>query len=67
MSDVSKLSHSIETEGHKKIFGVPEDIAMVLAIDVVLIFLRLTNILNTKQFVGGKIAGTSILIGAHML
>jgi len=67
MSDVSKLSHSIETEGHKKIFGVPEDIAMVIAIDIVLISLRLLGRLNTKQFVGGKIAGTSILIGAHML
>jgi hypothetical protein len=61
------LSDAIETEGHKKILGIPEDIAMVLAIDAVLIFLRLTNILNTKQFVGGKIAGTSILIGAHIL
>ena len=36
------LSDAIETEGHKKILGIPEDIAMVLAIDAVLIFLRLT-------------------------
>ena len=67
MSDISKLSHSIETEGHKKIFGVPEDIAMVIAIDIVLISLRLLGHLNTKQFIGSKIAGTSILIGAHLL
>jgi len=57
----------IETEGHKKIFGIPEDIAMVLAIDIVLIGLRLLGRLNTKQFVGAKIAGTSMLIGAHLL
>ena len=61
------LSDAIETEGHKKIFGVPEDIAMVIAIDIVLISLRLLGHLNTKQFIGSKIAGTSILIGAHLL
>ena len=61
------LSEDIETEGHKKIFGIPEDIAMVLAIDLVLIAFRLLGFLDTKQFVGGKVAGTSILIGSHFL
>ena len=65
--DTRTLSHTIEEEGHKKIFGIPEDIAMVLAIDVILITLRLLGRLNTKQFVGGKVAGTSMLIGAHLL
>jgi len=67
MSSSETISEFIEKEGHKKIFGIPEDIAMVLAIDVVLIALRLAGTLNTKQFVGGKIAGTSILIGSHFL
>ena len=67
MSDISKLSHSIEKQGHTKIFGVPEDIAMVLVIYIILISLRLLGHLNTKQFIGSKIAGTSILIGAHLL
>jgi len=61
------LSEDIETQGHKTIFGIPEDIALVLAIDAVLIGLRLAEKLNTKQFVGAKVAGTSILIGAHLL
>ena len=61
------LSEDVEIAGQKKIFGIPEDIAMVLAIDVVLIALRLAGALNTKQFVGGKVAGTSILIGSHFI
>lgn len=61
------ISEVIEREGHRKIYGIPGDIAMVLAIDLVLITLRLLGHLDTKQFVGGKIAGTSILIGAHLL
>jgi hypothetical protein len=61
------LSEDIETQGHKTILGIPEDIALVLAIDAVLIGLRLAEKLNTKQFVGAKVAGTSILIGAHLL
>ena len=28
------LSEDVEIAGHKKIFGIPEDIAMVLAIDL---------------------------------
>jgi len=51
---------------HSTIFGIPEDIALVLAIDAVLIALRLSNVLVPSSFVGAKVIGTSILIGAHL-
>ena len=51
---------------HSTIFGIPEDIALVLAIDAVLIALRLSNVLVPSSFVGAKVIGTSVLIGAHL-
>ena len=51
---------------HSTIFGIPEDIALVLAIDAVLIALRLSNVLVPSSFIGAKVIGTSILIGTHL-
>lgn len=51
----------------RKIFGIPEDILLVLLIDAVLIALRLSNLLNPSQFIGAKIVGTSFLIMGHFL
>ncbi len=56
-----------EVEGpHSTVFGIPEDIALVLAIDAVLIALRLSNVLIPSSFIGAKVIGTSVLIGAHL-
>ncbi len=52
---------------HSTILGIPEDIALVLAIDAVLIALRLSNVLVPSSFIGAKVVGTSILIGTHFL
>jgi hypothetical protein len=51
---------------HSTVFGIPEDIALVLAIDAVLIALRLSNVLIPSSFIGAKVLGTSVLIAAHM-
>ena len=58
---VDKVSHG------SKIFGIPQDIALVLAIDAILISLRLSNLLSGHSFVGAKVIGTSALIGVHFL
>jgi|TARA_S200002703_G_C3764090_1_gene235231 hypothetical protein len=50
-----------------KIMGIPTDIALVLAIDVVLISLRLSGALKSNAFVGAKAMGTTALIGLHFL
>jgi hypothetical protein len=66
---INTLAHDINQEvesPHSTIFGIPEDIALVLAIDAVLIALRLSNVLVPSSFVGAKVIGTSILIGAHL-
>jgi len=47
--------------------GIPEDIFLVLAIDAILISLRLSNKLKTGQFIGAKVVGTGLLIGSHWL
>lgn len=47
--------------------GIPTDIALVLAIDVFLISLRLSGALKSNAFVGAKAMGTSALIGLHFL
>ena len=51
---------------YSTVFGIPEDIALVLAIDAVLIALRLSNVLITSSLIGAKVIGTSVLIGAHL-
>jgi hypothetical protein len=50
-----------------KIFGIPQDIALVLAIDAVLISLRVSKLLDTKSFIGAKVVGTTALIASHLL
>lgn len=52
---------------HKKIFGIPEDIALVLLIDIVLISVRLLAEITPSQFIGAKVIGTTFLIGSHFL
>jgi hypothetical protein len=61
---IEKVLHDME---HKKIFGIPEDIFLVLAIDAILISLRLSNKLRTGQFIGAKAVGTGVLIGSHLV
>jgi hypothetical protein len=61
---IEKVLHDME---HKKIFGIPEDIFLVLAIDAILISLRLSNKLRTGQFIGAKVVGTGVLIGSHLV
>jgi len=51
----------------KEIMGIPKDIALVLAIDVILIGLRLSGALKSNAFIGAKAMGTSALIGLHFL
>ena len=48
-----------EELAHRKIFGIPEDIALVLFIDAILITLRLSAALSPSQFIGAKVVGTS--------
>ena len=67
---IQTMSDDIDSEVHGEhgtILGVPEDIALVLAIDAVLIALRLSNVLVPSSFIGAKVVGTSILIGTHFL
>jgi len=61
-----ELNREVHDE-HSYIFGIPEDIALVLAIDAVLIALRLSNVLVPSSFIGAKVVGTSVLIGTHLL
>jgi hypothetical protein len=61
---IDQVLHDLE---HKKIFGIPEDIFLVLAIDAILISLRLSNKLRTGQFIGAKAVGTGVLIGSHLV
>ncbi|SVB16291.1 uncharacterized protein METZ01_LOCUS169145 [marine metagenome] len=61
---IDQVLHDLE---HKKIFGIPEDIFLVLAIDAILISLRLSNKLKTGQFIGAKAVGTGVLIGSHLV
>ena len=61
------IDHVLQDMEHKKIFGIPEDIFLVLAIDAILISLRLSNKLKTGQFIGAKVVGTGLLIGSHWL
>jgi hypothetical protein len=66
---IETISHDLDKEVHDEhsyIFGIPEDIALVLAIDAVLIALRLSNVLVPSSFIGAKVVGTSILIGTHL-
>ena len=64
---MTDLGHSIEGVSHETIFGIPQDIALVLAIDAVLISLRLTGAFKPNQFIGAKVVGTTALIVAHFL
>ena len=69
MGAITTMTHEINREvksPHSTVFGIPEDIALVLAIDCVLIALRLSNVLVPSSFIGAKVIGTSILIGAHL-
>ena len=61
------IDHVLYDLEHKKIFGIPEDIFLVLAIDAILISLRLSNKLKTGQFIGAKAVGTGVLIGSHLI
>tara|TARA_R110000823_G_scaffold295814_1_gene415789 strand:- start:1111 stop:1311 length:201 start_codon:yes stop_codon:yes gene_type:complete len=59
------IGQAVDEVSHTTIFGIPQDIALVLAIDAVLIALRLSNKLSGHSFVGAKALGTSALIAAH--
>jgi hypothetical protein len=61
------FGEAVDEESHGNFFGIPNDIALVLAIDAVLISLRLSGVLAGHSFVGAKVLGTSALIGAHFL
>ena len=61
------IDHVLHDLEHKKVFGIPEDIFLVLAIDAILISLRLSNKLKTGQFIGAKAVGTGLLIGSHLI
>ena len=61
------IDHVLYDLEHKKIFGIPEDIFLVLAIEAILISLRLSNKLKTGQFIGAKAVGTGVLIGSHLV
>ena len=61
------IDHVLYDLEHKKIFGIPEDIFLVLAIDAILISLRLSNKLKTGLFIGAKAVGTGVLIGSHLV
>lgn len=68
MDEVSEtITESIGDTHDLKIFGIPQDIALVLAIDAVLISLRVSNLLSTNSFIGAKVIGTSALIASHLL
>jgi hypothetical protein len=68
VNEVSEtVAKSIEDTHNLEIFGIPQDIALVLAIDCVLISLRLAGVFNTNRFIGAKVLGTTALIGAHFL
>ena len=62
---MTELGESIDHVSHETIFGIPQDIALVLAIDAVLISLRLAGTFKPNQFVGAKAVGTTALIAAH--
>tara|TARA_R110002020_G_scaffold371911_2_gene583429 strand:+ start:1088 stop:1288 length:201 start_codon:yes stop_codon:yes gene_type:complete len=64
---MTELGESIEAASHKTIFGVPEDIALVLAIDAILISMRLAGIFTSNRFIGAKVVGTTALIAAHFM
>ena len=59
------LGEAVSDTHDLKIFGIPQDIALVLAIDAVLISLRLAGIFKTNSFIGAKVLGTATLIGLH--
>ena len=61
------IDHVLYDLEHKKIFGIPEDIFLVLAFDAILISLRLSYKLKTGQFIGAKAVGTGVLIGSHLV
>ena len=61
------IDHVLYDLEHKKIFGIPEDIFLVLDIDAILISFRLSNKLKTGQFIGAKAVGTGVLIGSHLV
>jgi hypothetical protein len=61
------ITDSVGDTHDLKIFGIPQDIALVLAIDAVLISLRVSNLLNTNTFIGAKVLGTTALIASHFV
>lgn len=68
MEDTRDWYHdTVDELASKSIFGIPDDILLVLLIDAVLISLRVSNILNPSQFIGAKVVGTTFLIAGHFL
>ena len=61
------ITDSVSDTHDLKLFGIPQDIALVLAIDAVLISLRVSSLLNTNTFIGAKVLGTTALIASHLL
>ena len=62
---MTEMGQAIDHVSHEKILGIPQDIALVLAIDAVLISLRLSGAFQPNQFIGAKVVGTTALIAAH--
>jgi|TARA_R110002020_G_C16289131_1_gene772289 hypothetical protein len=64
---MTELGQSIEAASHKDIFGIPQDVALVLAIDAILISMRLAGTFTPNRFIGAKVVGTTALIAAHFM
>jgi len=51
-----------------KVLGIPKEIAIILAIDAVIIGLYAAQFLTEKKhLIGAKVIGTSALVGAALL
>ena len=61
------IGDEVERIGHQTFLGIPKDIWFVIGIDLILVVLRLRGSLNSREFVGAKVVGTTALITAHML
>ena len=66
-SNNATLKESVDETHDMKLFGIPQAIALVLAIDAILISLRASNIVATNQFIGAKVLGTAALLTAHFI
>ena len=61
------IGEEVERLGHETFLGIPKDIWIVIGIDLILVALRLRGTLNSREFVGAKVVGTTALITAHVM